>query len=69
MTRVLEAGYFHVVFTLPAELRCLARRFPREIHDLLFQAGSETLLTLGREPKRMGGLAEICALTHTSIAS
>jgi len=45
--RVLPVRHFHVVFTLPSELRELARFKPRPIYDALFRAASTTLLDLG----------------------
>jgi hypothetical protein len=63
--RILPTGYFHVVFTLPSELRPLARFAPAAIYDLLFAAASDTLLTLGRDPKRLGGLLGLTAVLHT----
>lgn len=63
--RILETGYFHVVFTLPSELRLLGRSCPTAIYNLLFEAASDTLLTLGRDPKRMGGLLGLTAVLHT----
>jgi len=46
--RLLDVGHFHVVFTLPGQLRFLAKLAPRETFDALFRAASETLLDLGR---------------------
>lgn len=45
--RLLDVGHFHVVFTLPSELRVLAKCAPREVFDALFHATAETLLELG----------------------
>lgn len=63
--RILPVHYFHVVFTLPSELQSLGLRSPRIMYDLLFRAASETLLTLGRDPKRYGALLGITAVMHT----
>lgn len=65
MERVLDTHYFHVVFTLPSELRGLGQTSPREIYSLLFQAASRTLLELGREPKWLGAELGITAVLHT----
>ena len=46
--RLLDVGHFHVVFTLPSELRALAKCAPREVFNALFRATSETLLELGK---------------------
>jgi hypothetical protein len=53
----LPARHFHVVFTLPSELRALVRHCPRELFGALFSAASETLLELGesRLHARLGG--------------
>ncbi len=45
--RVLPVRHFHIVFTLPSELRALASFAPRSIYDALFRAASTTLLELG----------------------
>ena len=63
--RILPVNYFHVVFTLPSELRPLAARHRKLVYDLLFKAGAQTLLQLGRDPKRLGALLGITAVLHT----
>lgn len=63
--RILTTPYFHVVFTLPSELRGLARKNPHQIYDLLFQSASRTLLQLGQDPKRVGALIGFTAVLHT----
>ena len=63
--RVLPTHYFHVVFTLPAELRALALCNREKVFDLLFQSAAQTLLALGRDPKRLGALLGITAVLHT----
>jgi hypothetical protein len=63
--RVLPTHYFHVVFTLPAELRALALCNREKVFDLLFQCAAQTLLTLGRDPKRLGAMLGITAVLHT----
>ncbi|MBM4109660.1 MAG: IS91 family transposase [Phycisphaerae bacterium] len=60
---LLPVGHHHVVFTLPAQLRPLARRFPREIYNLLFRAVRETLTLLADE--HLGGILGITAVLHT----
>lgn len=46
--RLLDAPHFHVVFTLPAELRRLARFAPKVVFDLLFRCASATLSAFAR---------------------
>ena len=62
---LLPIPYFHVVFTLPHELRRLALARPRVIYDLLFRAASETLQTFARDPKHLGGTLGLTAILHT----
>ena len=45
--RTLDVQHFHVVFTLPKELRSLARFAARVVYDALFYAASRTLLEFG----------------------
>jgi predicted Zn-ribbon and HTH transcriptional regulator len=61
--RVLPVGHFHVVFTLPSELRPLTRAFPKLLFEALFCAASETLLDLGQT--RLGGVLGVTMVLHT----
>jgi len=65
MERVLPTHYFHVVFTLPAELRPLCRRNPARMYGLLFASASATLLALGCDPARLGAQLGFTAVLHT----
>jgi hypothetical protein len=65
LERLLPVEYFHVVFTLPAALHPLVLHHPRRLYDLLFQAASQTLLTLAADRKRLGAQLGITALLHT----
>jgi hypothetical protein len=65
MQRALPVRHFHVVFTLPAELRPLVREHEVALLDLLFAAASETILELGRDPKRLGALCGVTGVVHT----
>ena len=40
---LLPVGYFHVVFTLPAEIAAIAFQNKAAVYDLLFRAASETM--------------------------
>lgn len=63
--RLIPTHYFHVVFTLPSELREIARLNPRTMFDLLFATATSTLLELARDPKHLGALPGITAVLHT----
>ena len=46
---LLPVGYFHVVFTLPAEVAAIAFHNKAQVYDLLFKAASETMLTIAAD--------------------
>jgi hypothetical protein len=50
--RMLDGRYFHVVFTLPAELRPLAAFAPHVVYDALFRAAGRVLLEFGERRLR-----------------
>ncbi len=62
---LLPVGYFHVVFTLPAEVADIAFYNKALIYDLLFKAASETMLTIAADPQHMGARIGITAVLHT----
>ena len=51
---LLPVGYFHVVFTLPAEIAPIAYQNKAVVYDLLFRTAAETLLTIAADPKHLG---------------
>jgi len=61
--RLLSVRHFHVVFTLPSELRALARHAPREVFGALFASASETLLELGET--RLHARLGVTMVLHT----
>lgn len=62
--RLLPTKYFHIVFTLPEELRPVALAHRERVFNLLFEAASATLLAFGRG-KRLGVQLGITAVLHT----
>ena len=62
---LLPVGYFHVVFTLPAELGEIAFHNKALVYDLLFRAAAETMLTIAADPKHLGARIGITAVLHT----
>ena len=62
---LLPVGYFHVVFTLPAEVTDIAFQNKAPVYDLLFRAASETMLTIAADPKHLGARIGITAVLHT----
>ena len=62
---LLPVPYFHIVFTLPAEISDIAYQNKAVIYDLLFKASSETMLTIAADPKHLGARIGITAVLHT----
>jgi len=63
--RALPVPYSHLVFTLPAELRPVARANPREVYRILFAAASRTVQRLAKDPRHLGAQVGITAVLHT----
>jgi hypothetical protein len=62
---LLPVGYFHVVFTLPAEIAPIAYQNKAVVYDLLFRTAAETLLTIAADPKHLGARIGATAVLHT----
>jgi predicted Zn-ribbon and HTH transcriptional regulator len=62
---LLPVGYFHVVFTLPAELAPIAYQNKAVVYDLLFRTAAETLLTIAADPKHLGARIGATAVLHS----
>ncbi len=62
---LLPVAYYHVVFTLPAPISALAYHNKSVIYGLLFQAASETLQTIARDPKHLGARIGATLVLHT----
>jgi predicted RNA-binding Zn-ribbon protein involved in translation (DUF1610 family) len=61
--RILPTRYFHVVFTLPHEIKPLARLNQRLLYDLLLEEASRTLLEFGHS--RLDAQIGITTVLHT----
>ena len=62
---LLPVKYYHVVFTLPAELNRVVMGNRTALFNLLFLASAQTLLTFGRDERYLGGQAGIISVLHT----
>jgi Putative transposase/Transposase zinc-binding domain len=62
---LLETEYFHVVFTLPAQLSQLALQNRRCMYGLLFKTAAETLLEIAADPRQLGAQIGFLAVLHT----
>src|SRR5881396_2732869 len=64
-SRLLSCSYFLLTFTLPAQLRFLARSHPKKIYSLLMKAAADALQTLVRDPHYLGARIGALAVLHT----
>ena len=62
---LLPVEYYHVVFTLPAEIAQIAYWNKRAVYGLLFKASAETVTTIAADPKRMGARVGMTSVLHT----
>ena len=62
---LLEVPYFHVVFTVPAEIEVIAFQNQTVVYDILFRAASETLRTIAADPKHLGAEIGFLGVLHS----
>lgn len=62
---ILDAPYFHVVFTLPHELNALIYCNQKELYGLLYRASAETLMELAADSKYLGAKPGFLSVLHT----
>jgi hypothetical protein len=62
---LLPVPYYHVVFTLPAQIADIAYQNKAVIYDLLFTASAETMITIAADPKHLGARIGITSVLHT----
>jgi hypothetical protein len=62
---LLPVPYFHVVFTLPAQIGAIAYQNKAKVYGLLFTAAAETLTTIAADPKHLGANIGVTAVLHT----
>ena len=62
---LLPVEYFHVVFTLPAQIAAIAYQNKAAVYGLLFKASAETLLTIAADPKHLGARIGMTSVLHT----
>jgi len=62
---LLPVEYFHVVFTLPAEIARIAYWNKKAVYGLLFKASAQTVKTIAADPKRLGARVGMISVLHT----
>jgi len=62
---LLPVPYFHLVFTLPSELRLVVRQHQRVLLGALMTTAVEALQALAADPRYVGGRLGVLAVLHT----
>ena len=62
---LLPVGYFHVVFTLPAEVGTIAFQNKAVVYDLLFRTAADTMQIIAADPRHLGARIGITAVLHS----
>lgn len=62
---ILDAPYFHVVFTMPQELQVIIYQNQERLYNLMYQAVAQTLSELCQDPKYLGAQPGFFSILHT----
>ena len=63
--RLLPCDHYLLTFTLPHELRALARSHQKQVYAILLKAAAATVQALAADPAWVGGTPGILAVLHT----
>ena len=63
--QLLPVSYFLLTFTLPGELRRVARSHQRQVYDLLFRVSADAVQHLARDERFVGGQIGMVGVLHT----
>ena len=66
MAELLPTKYFHLVFTMPQELRSLCMGNRKVMFDLMFECSQYTILKLSKDPRFLGATPSITGILHTN---
>jgi hypothetical protein len=64
-SELLEVPYFHVVYTVPAEIAAIAYQNKEVVYGILFQTTAETMRTIAADPQHLGAEIGFFAVLHT----
>jgi hypothetical protein len=62
---LLPVEYFHVVFTIPAQIAQVAYWNKKAVYDLLFHASAQTLTTIAADPRHLGARIGMTSVLHS----
>lgn len=64
-SELLEAFYFHVVFTVPEEIAAIAYQNKKVVYGILFRTMAHTMTTIAADPKHLGAEIGFFAVLHS----
>lgn len=62
---LLPVPYFHLVFTLPAEIAAIAFQNKKVVYGILFKSAAETLRIIAADPRHLGAGIGLIAVFHS----
>ena len=62
---LLPVPYFHVVFSVPAEIAEIAYQHKAVVYDLLMKVSADVMTTIAADPKHLGAKIAITSVLHT----
>jgi hypothetical protein len=62
---LLPVPYFHVVFSLPAQIAKIAYQNKGPVYDLLFKVSADVMTTIAADPAHLGAKIAITSVLHT----
>ncbi|HIF9098945.1 TPA: IS91 family transposase, partial [Photobacterium damselae] len=63
--KLLPVDYFMVTFTLPAELRYLAKKYPKELYQAMFTVTASVIKSFANNDKHLGNRIGFTSVLHT----
>lgn len=64
-SKLLDVPYVHLVTTMPHRLNKLAKRYPKEIYNLIFQTTKATIWTIFKKKAHVGATPGMISVLHT----
>ena len=62
---LLPVPYFHIIFTIPGELRRLVRSYAKSLLPIIMRESAYSIKELAADPKFVGGKVSILSVLHT----
>ena len=63
--RLFKVPYVHTVFTIPHELNRMAKRYPKELYNLVLRSSWQTVKELASLDENIGALPGMVSILHT----